>query len=104
MCCEKCAEAAALRQAFPEEIGGEEAAEEVDEPRADDAAIVAPAATEATNAPGTFRADATAEAPCRRRRRSVEHWTAEADDGDRIAADESAIIAGESAADARELF
>lgn len=67
---EKCAEAAALRRAFPEEIGNELAADEIGGASPDEAGIVATTATEEpSGVPEPQRADEPAEAPRRRARR-----------------------------------
>ncbi|GIX10332.1 phage recombination protein Bet [Elioraea sp.] len=68
---EKCAEAAALRRAFPEEIGNELAADEIGAASPDEAGIVATTATEEPSGEpeAQQRADEPAEAPRRRARR-----------------------------------
>jgi phage recombination protein Bet len=69
---EKCAEAAALRRAFPEEIGNDLAAEEISAAATDEAGIVTTTATgEPAGEPEAQRADEPAEAPRRCARRSL---------------------------------
>jgi len=70
---EKCAEAAALRRAFPEEIGNELAADEIGAASPNEAGIVTTTATEepADEPKAQQRVNPSAEAPRRRARRAA---------------------------------
>jgi phage recombination protein Bet len=68
---EKCAEAAALRRAFPEEIGNDLAAEEIGGASPDETSIVTVAATEEPPAAAQAQPEGEPAEPPRRRQRRV---------------------------------